>query len=222
MRLVVAAAVTVYRVCARGWRPTGRMGIWPQRACIAAVACVSGARRCLISGSPRPLRERPDDPPAGHFQATGDLTARYLLPALAALRAAGDLPGDFRRTCAGREKWNGPEYQDWAAAQLGRHAASLPPSARQDVVAASGYAKVNVTDPAAVAARTHRRDRATRRVTTPTPARPTPTDAHVDTVGDLAESRACAGTYKDAECIDAHGLRAEHFALWVGRAVTSA
>jgi len=86
------------------------------------------------------------------FGATGDLTARFLLPALAALRAARELSGEFRLICAGREDWTGPEYQDWAAAQLARHAGHLPASARQDVVAAAGYAIVDVTDPAAVAA----------------------------------------------------------------------
>jgi glucose-6-phosphate 1-dehydrogenase len=86
------------------------------------------------------------------FGATGDLMARYLLPALAALRAIGELPGDFRLICAGREDWAGSEYQAWAAAQLGRHAEHLPASARQDVVNASSYVMANVTDPAAVAA----------------------------------------------------------------------
>ncbi|MGV9351847.1 hypothetical protein ACWDSD_45690 [Streptomyces spiralis] len=37
------------------------------------------------------------------FGATGDLTARYLLPALAALRAAGHLHGGFRLTGASRD-----------------------------------------------------------------------------------------------------------------------
>jgi glucose-6-phosphate 1-dehydrogenase len=86
------------------------------------------------------------------FGATGDLAARYLLPALAALRAAGELPRDFRLMGAGRENWTGREFQDWAAAQLGRHAGHLPASACHDVVAASGYATADVTDPAEVAA----------------------------------------------------------------------
>jgi glucose-6-phosphate 1-dehydrogenase len=84
------------------------------------------------------------------FGATGDLMGRYLLPALAALRAVGELPDDFRIICAGREDWTGPEYQHWAAAQLGRHAGHLPASARQDVVAACGYCAADVTEPASV------------------------------------------------------------------------
>jgi glucose-6-phosphate 1-dehydrogenase len=88
------------------------------------------------------------------FGATGDLTARYLLPALAALQAAGELPGDFRLMGAGREDWTGPEFREWAAAQLGRYAGHLPASARQHVVTASSYARADVTDPAGVAAAT--------------------------------------------------------------------
>jgi len=85
------------------------------------------------------------------FGATGDLMARYLLPALAALREIGDLPDDFRLICAGREDWTEQEYQNWATAQIDRHAGHLPASARQDVVGASSYVMADVTDPAAVA-----------------------------------------------------------------------
>jgi glucose-6-phosphate 1-dehydrogenase len=86
------------------------------------------------------------------FGATGDLTARYLLPALAALYAAGHLGDDFLLTGAGREKWNNTEFQQWAAAHLDRHAGHLPAPARQAVVSASRYQQANVSDPASVAA----------------------------------------------------------------------
>ncbi len=36
------------------------------------------------------------------FGATGDLTARYLLPGIAALHDAGLLPEGFALTCSGR------------------------------------------------------------------------------------------------------------------------
>jgi glucose-6-phosphate 1-dehydrogenase len=85
------------------------------------------------------------------FGATGDLTARYLLPALAALRAAGALPDEFRLIAAGREDWNVQKYQGWASAQLDRHASHLPAGARQAVVAAASYVAADVTDPASVA-----------------------------------------------------------------------
>ena len=37
------------------------------------------------------------------FGATGDLTARYLLPGLAALQAGGHISDRFELTCASRE-----------------------------------------------------------------------------------------------------------------------
>lgn len=86
------------------------------------------------------------------FGATGDLTARYLLPGLAALRAAGHLGDGFQLTGAGREDWHGDEFRRWATAQLDRHAAQLPAPAGQAVVSSSGYRQADVTDPAAVAA----------------------------------------------------------------------
>jgi glucose-6-phosphate 1-dehydrogenase len=86
------------------------------------------------------------------FGATGDLTARYLLPGLAALRAAGLLGERFRVTGSGREDWDGEQFRSWAAAQLDRHAPDLPATARQAVVKASGYRQADVRDPGSVAA----------------------------------------------------------------------
>jgi glucose-6-phosphate 1-dehydrogenase len=86
------------------------------------------------------------------FGATGDLTARYLLPGLAALRAAGHLGDGFRLTGAGREDWDSDEFRRWASAQLDRHAEELPAAAREAVVTSSGYRRADVTDPAGVAA----------------------------------------------------------------------
>ena len=51
------------------------------------------------------------------FGATGDLTARYLLPGLAALQAAGHLGDDFVVAGASREEWDSGEFQRWAATQ---------------------------------------------------------------------------------------------------------
>lgn len=86
------------------------------------------------------------------FGATGDLMARYLLPGLAALRAAGLLGERFQVTGSGREDWDGERFRGWAAAQLDRHAAHLPAAARQAVVAAAGYVQADVRDPVSVAA----------------------------------------------------------------------
>ena len=56
------------------------------------------------------------------FGATGDLTARYLLPGLAALHAAGHLGDGFRLVGAGRHEWGDDEFRRWASAQLDEHA----------------------------------------------------------------------------------------------------
>ena len=86
------------------------------------------------------------------FGATGDLTGRYLLPGLAALRAAGHLGDDFRLTGAAREAWDTAEFQRWAAGQLTRHAGHLPAAAVQAIASAARYQQADVTDPADVAA----------------------------------------------------------------------
>ncbi|HEX3516087.1 MAG TPA: glucose-6-phosphate dehydrogenase [Trebonia sp.] len=86
------------------------------------------------------------------FGATGDLMARYLLPGLAAVHAAGLLGERFRVTGSGREDWDNEQFRSWAAAQLGRHAPHLPATARQAVVSASEYRQADVRDAASVAA----------------------------------------------------------------------
>jgi len=84
--------------------------------------------------------------------ATGDLTARYLLPALAALRAAGELGDDFQLVAVGRDEWADETFRSWAIAQLDRHAKELPAAAQHAVVATSRYHQADVTDPSRMAA----------------------------------------------------------------------
>jgi glucose-6-phosphate 1-dehydrogenase len=67
--------------------------------------------------------------------ATGDLTGRYLLPALAALCASGKLPDAFRLAAVGREDWDDEAFRNWAAAQLERHGSALQDAAKRMVVA---------------------------------------------------------------------------------------
>jgi glucose-6-phosphate 1-dehydrogenase len=85
------------------------------------------------------------------FGATGDLTARYLLPGLAALQAGGHLGDRFELTCAGREDWNGEQFRNWAAAQLDRHGGAWPTSARQAILASARWQRADAADPAGVA-----------------------------------------------------------------------
>jgi len=88
------------------------------------------------------------------FGATGDLCARYLLPGLVALRAAGHLSDRFALTGADRSNIDDEQFRSWAATQLERHAADLPADARHAVVAALHFTRADVTDPAAVASAT--------------------------------------------------------------------
>ncbi|MFB7476989.1 glucose-6-phosphate dehydrogenase [Kitasatospora sp. NPDC056184] len=84
--------------------------------------------------------------------ATGDLAARFLLPALAALRAGGHLGERLSLTGASREDWSTERYREWAAEQLDRHAGDCSAEARARVAASARYLRADVTDPADVAA----------------------------------------------------------------------
>jgi len=86
------------------------------------------------------------------FGATGDLTARYLLPGLAALQAAGQLGEQFRLTGSGREDWDTEQFRRWAGAQLEQHAPELPSDTRRAIVSASSYRRADVGDHREVAA----------------------------------------------------------------------
>lgn len=86
------------------------------------------------------------------FGATGDLTGRYLLPALAALHAAGHLGERWEVTGASREDWDTERYREWMAAQFERHDPSGPAGAKEAITAAARYVRADVTDPADVAA----------------------------------------------------------------------
>ncbi|MGN9796105.1 glucose-6-phosphate dehydrogenase [Streptomyces sp. OZ13] len=86
------------------------------------------------------------------FGGTGDLTGRFLLPALAALHAAGHIDDRFRLTGASREDWDGERYRQWAGTQLDRHGADLPAASRRAVTASADYRRADVTDPVDVAA----------------------------------------------------------------------
>lgn len=83
--------------------------------------------------------------------ATGDLTARYLLPGLAALRNAGHIGDGFRLSGVGREDWRPEEFREWAGARLEEHARQIPDGVRRAIVSACDYHRADVTDPGALA-----------------------------------------------------------------------
>src|ERR671926_751420 len=62
--------------------------------------------------------------------ATGDLTGRYLLPALAELAAAGVLPADLSIVGVARHAWDVSQFRDHAAARLERNAVGVPAAVR--------------------------------------------------------------------------------------------
>jgi glucose-6-phosphate 1-dehydrogenase len=84
--------------------------------------------------------------------ATGDLTARYLVPALAALREQETLPLTGPIIGVGQEPWDTPTFRRHIAERLERHAGHLPASAREATVADLEYRQADVTDPAELGA----------------------------------------------------------------------
>ncbi|WP_042404851.1 glucose-6-phosphate dehydrogenase [Streptacidiphilus carbonis] len=85
------------------------------------------------------------------FGATGDLSARYLLPGLAALQEAGHLDSRFQLVGADRGEGDSAWFRGWADEQLDRHGADHPADARRAVTARTEYRRTDVTDPADVA-----------------------------------------------------------------------
>ncbi|GGL02770.1 glucose-6-phosphate dehydrogenase [Nocardia jinanensis] len=86
------------------------------------------------------------------FGGTGDLSGRYLLPGLAALRAAGRLSDDFRIVCADRKNRDDTEFESWVETQLDRHAGDIPVDARAAVTTATRFRRADISDPDSVAA----------------------------------------------------------------------
>jgi glucose-6-phosphate 1-dehydrogenase len=85
------------------------------------------------------------------FGATGDLVARFLLPALAALHAARALPDRLEVIGAAREDFDDEAFRRSAAARLDDHAADVSPDARRDLVKSLRYRRVAFDDPTTVA-----------------------------------------------------------------------
>jgi len=84
--------------------------------------------------------------------ATGDLSLRYLLPALAHLRQADELPEDFAVECLGRDDTDTEAYRALAAEGLADHAPDLPREGRDALTKTLRYHRADVTDPGRVSA----------------------------------------------------------------------
>jgi glucose-6-phosphate 1-dehydrogenase len=86
------------------------------------------------------------------FGATGDLAGRFLLPALAALRAAGRLPDGFEVVAAGREDLAGEAFRREAAGHLTEHCSEIPRRARDALLDSLRYRQADIGDSKSVAA----------------------------------------------------------------------
>lgn len=91
------------------------------------------------------------------FGGSGDLTARLLLPALAHLRAGGELPGTLSVLGLGQDDWDDEQFRDHASTALGEHAGDLQDT-HQWLVERMRYARTDVTDAGAVAQAVKRMD----------------------------------------------------------------
>ena len=78
--------------------------------------------------------------------ATGDLTGRYLLAALAEMSCAGALPADLTIVGVARHHWDTPRFRDHATSRLDRHAAHLDRAGREQLVGRLTYVAGDVTD----------------------------------------------------------------------------
>jgi glucose-6-phosphate 1-dehydrogenase len=81
------------------------------------------------------------------FGATGDLTARYLLPALAQLQAAGDLPDGFELYGVGRQSLSDGEFRDAARRALAAHAPAIEAGPRDMFLSRLHYRGADLAAP---------------------------------------------------------------------------
>lgn len=78
--------------------------------------------------------------------ASGDLTGRYLLPALCELSRAGLLEDGLGIVGVARDDWDDATFRAHAADRLRRHASHLPDGAHEDIVARLRYRHGDATD----------------------------------------------------------------------------
>ncbi|HEX2028344.1 MAG TPA: glucose-6-phosphate dehydrogenase [Nitriliruptorales bacterium] len=84
------------------------------------------------------------------FGGAGDLTRRYLLPALSRLQAAGRLPSGFEIVAADRDDIATNAYREAAAGWLAQHAPTVASTARHDLARMLVYRQADALDPGSV------------------------------------------------------------------------
>lgn len=85
------------------------------------------------------------------FGVTGDLAGRFLLPALAELLAAGELPERFEVIGSARHDLDDNEFRRHAAERLQRHAAHVDDDTRRALLGRLRYRAADLAEPASVA-----------------------------------------------------------------------
>jgi glucose-6-phosphate 1-dehydrogenase len=82
--------------------------------------------------------------------ATGDLAGRFLLPALAGLRADGVLPDDLRVVGAAQQDWDDQTFRDHVADRLRQYAPDVSPAVQRSLVDGLSYRRLDPQDPGTV------------------------------------------------------------------------
>jgi glucose-6-phosphate 1-dehydrogenase len=78
--------------------------------------------------------------------ATGDLTARYLIPALVQLQECGQLPKQFHVLGLAQPEWDTERFRRHIAERLAKHAAQVSEQSRKDFLSRLHYRRADVTD----------------------------------------------------------------------------
>jgi glucose-6-phosphate 1-dehydrogenase len=81
------------------------------------------------------------------FGASGDLTSRYLMPALAQLETAGHLPKDLEVIGTARDDWDTHEFRRRMGEALQRHAADIPERASGSLISRLSFRPSDITEP---------------------------------------------------------------------------
>ncbi len=84
------------------------------------------------------------------FGASGDLTARLWMPAIAQVAADGLLPDGLRILGSSTTDWTEEEFREQMAEALSQHASNISPDVRRAVVDSLDYRTADVTSPADV------------------------------------------------------------------------
>jgi glucose-6-phosphate 1-dehydrogenase len=77
---------------------------------------------------------------------SGDLSGRYLLPALAELHLAGQLPDELRVTGVGRDDWRDEDFREFATQRWQTHGPKLPPEPAESMLRRLSWRTADVTD----------------------------------------------------------------------------